>query len=430
MARLLMKVFLVVFPFQIRALFFNMNFFPTGNFNEYASFFVYFGDLLLILACFFYGIAVLRGEVKQKFSFGNWQITLALIVFVGTMFFSLFFAEFWLIAFLQSCRFAVLLILYFLIINGVLGRKEIIRFFLYGLLVQSFIAFGQYLFQSSLGLRFLGEPILNSDLPGVAKINFAGMKLVRAYGTLLHPNVLAGILVAGIFWLYYLFRRNLRMLGIIGAALLMALLLTFSRSAFLALGLGLLVLFSLHEGKVRLKYLLLFASVAGFLIVLFNVEGVLFQRIFLGDDPQSSIERLEYISVGKKMFLDNPFGVGMGHFTLLMQDYGTVKLSPWLMQPVHNVYLLIANEAGFPGILAMLFLFGLVFFSLLKASRTGNEDDRLFMAVSITILLVFALIALFDHYLVTLYSGQVLLIIYLGLVSDSLNNFVLPFRKS
>ncbi|MBU1953813.1 O-antigen ligase family protein [Patescibacteria group bacterium] len=407
-----------------------MNFFPTGNFNEYASFFIYLGDLLLLFACFFYGLAILRGETKKEFSFGSWQITVALLAFAATMLLSVFFAEYWQVALLQFLRFVLLLLLYFLLINDLLERKEVLRFFLYGLLAQSLIAFGQYIFQGSLGLRFLGEPILSSDLPGVAKIDFAGMKLVRAYGTFPHPNVFGGILVAGIFWLYYLYRKNLHLLGTIGVILLMALLFTFSRSAFLALGGGLLVLFSLHEGKIRWKYLLLFGCVALFLIVLFNLEGVLIQRVFLGDDPKSALERLEYITAGKKMFFEHPFGVGMGNFTLIMQNYLGVKLSPWLLQPVHNVYMLMSNEAGFLGVTALLVLLGVTFFRLLKASRSGDEDERIFTAVSITILLILALISLFDHYLLTLYGGQVFFVIYLALVSASLNKSLLPRRKS
>lgn len=429
-ARVLLMTFLVVFPFQIKTLIFTMPYFPTGNFNEFASFFVYLSDVLLIFSFVAYGAAVFMGELKRSFHYGYVPFTFGLLLLLFVFTISIFQSEFPALSLWQVFRFGELFLLYLLLVNSVLNRREVLRFFLYGILIQSFVALGQYLFQSSVGLRFLGEPIIGPDVPGVAKVDLEGGKLLRSYGTFMHPNVFGGVLAIALLWAYYLFRRNLWVLVAVGAVLLMALLFTFSRSAFLALAGGLLLFFSLSEKKIKLKQIMLWGSIMLLLVVLFNLEGVLIERVFLGNDAQSGVERLQYISVSKGMIIDHPFGVGLGHFTLYMQDYISVNLSPWLMQPVHNVFLLLMNEAG---VVAGLFFIGLLvflFFSLLRVLKKSDEDERLFISLSITVLTVVTVISLFDHYFITIYQGQVMLFIYFALVSSALSASLLPRKKS
>lgn len=429
-SRGLLMAFLITFPFQVKTLIFNMPYFPTGGFNEFASFFLYLSDLLLIGSFIAYGVAVFKGEVKQAFHYGYMPFTfgliLLLLLFTGTIFWS----EFPLLSLWQVFRFGELFLLYLLVVNAVLNRHEVLRFFLYGILAQSFVALGQYLFQSSVGLRFLGEPIVGPDVPGVAKVDWNGMKVLRSYGTFTHPNVFGGVVAIALLWTYYLFRKNTWVLVAVGTIFLMALLFTFSRSAFLALAGGVLVLFSLSEKKIKVKQVLLWSSIVLLLVVLFNLEGVLIERVFLGNDAQSGIERLQYMSVSKGMMLDHPFGVGLGHFTFSMQDYISVKLSPWLMQPVHNAFLLLMNEVGIVTGLFFVALLGFLFFSLLRIPRKIEEDERLFVSLSITVLTVIMIISLFDHYFVTLYQGQVMLFVYFALASSALNASLLPRKKS
>jgi hypothetical protein len=64
----------------------------------------------------------------------------------------------------------------------------------------------QYLNQHDLGLQLLGESHLSAQLSGVAKLDVLGLKFIRAYGTFLHPNVLAvflsiGLIIASHFYL-------------------------------------------------------------------------------------------------------------------------------------------------------------------------------------------------------------------------------------
>jgi O-antigen ligase len=107
--------------------------------------------------------------------------------------------------------------------------------------IQVIISVAQYYKQSSLSLKWLGEPILSPDLAGVAKIVLDGEKIIRAYGTFSHPNVLAGFLLMSLFISFYLLfftkiKQNWQFLALIGliSVQFLAFILTFSRTAWLA----------------------------------------------------------------------------------------------------------------------------------------------------------------------------------------------------
>jgi len=71
------------------------------------------------------------------------------------------------------------------------------------LLISLFIGIYQVATHSSLGLQFIGETNISKDILGLSTINVYGYKIVRAYGTMAHPNILAGyIAILGIYgWL-------------------------------------------------------------------------------------------------------------------------------------------------------------------------------------------------------------------------------------
>jgi O-antigen ligase len=111
------------------------------------------------------------------------------------------------------------------------------------------------------------------------------------------------------------------------------------------------------------------------------------------------------------MFLDNIFGVGLGNFTLVLQEYVNVKLQPWLIQPVHNIFLLVFNEIGALGGVSFIALFVYLFSRLLK------RKDR-FSYVLMSLWAFIIVVGLFDHYFISLYQGNVLFWLYVGLVGS------------
>jgi len=83
--------------------------------------------------------------------------------------------------------------------------KKLAYVFIASGLCQSFIAISQYVQQKSLGLKFLAESPLNPEIAGVAKIVVEGTKMIRAYGTFPHPNVLAVFMFVCLFFTFYYF---------------------------------------------------------------------------------------------------------------------------------------------------------------------------------------------------------------------------------
>lgn len=423
------KFFILVLPFQIRTLIFNGSYLVTGNFNEYASFFIYAGDILILLSAVFFGLAVYKKEVEHVLT-GDPIITLLILLYVLSLIFSIFAAEEHVLVILLSFRYLEFLLLYFLLVNGVTSRSDVMNCFIYALLIQAFIAIEQYLFQSSVGLGFLGEPNISSEIPGVAKMDIGGAKVIRAYGTFLHSNFLAGFLVIALFWIYHNFRKNMWLFLIAASVLLMALVFTFSRSAFIAFGGAFLVYFSISNKKLPLKQIMLWLSVFLLIVVVFNLEEPVLSRLFVGLEDTSGVERMQYLQIGRNILLDHPMGVGLGHFTLIMQDYITAKLAPWSMQPVHNVYLLIATEAGLISAVIFLMLLGYLFYALLVSFMRESKENKNFALIQLSVLTIFLIVFLFDHYFYSFYQGQAIFFIYLALSSSLTSRFLFPSRKS
>lgn len=425
-----MIAFLIILPFQIRTVVFNGSYLLTGNFNEYTTFFLYAADMLIFLAFIFFGVAVFVGQHKSRIVFGDIKISIILIVLIISMMIGVIFVESAVLSFYIVFRYLELLFLYFLLVNGVLSRKQVVMFFVYAMLIQAFIAIEQYLLKSSVGLSFLGEPIISPSIEGVSKIDIGNVKVMRAYGTFLHPNILAGFLSVCLIWSYYIFRKNMWLFLLIGSILLLALIFTFSRSAFIALGGAILMYFAVSNKRFPIKKMAFWAVVFLLFITIFNLESIFFTR-FLGGVDAAGQERMQYLDIGKNMLFENPMGVGMGHFTLNMQDYLSSKLAPWVMQPVHNVYLLMANEAGVITVIIFLFLLGYIFWSLLKtADKASKDSDEEFAYLQIGIFTLLVIVFLFDHYFYTSYQGLVFLFIYFALCSSLISNSLFPSRKS
>lgn len=432
MSKFLLGAFLVTFPFQIRKLVFYPDLYITGNFNYYVSFFVYLSDILLVLAFLSFGIAVYKREKVNFIGFGYKELFAYMMVFLLLSLGSVFISQNKEISFFHAFRFAELMLLYILIVNEVLPRKKVLKYFIGGVFLQALIGIGQYIYQSSIGLRMLGESIIGTDVPGVAKMDIGSEKVLRSYGTLSHPNVLAGLLVSGIVFVFYVFRNRMKILLPIISILILALLFTFSRSGLLAAATIFLIYISLIERKIPYKLILLFGSILMFFVVLFDLENIFWSRFILGGDIEAGLERLNYMNISKDMIIQSPWGIGLGDYTLHMQDFTYAKLDPWLYQPVHNIFLLFTNEIGVVGGLFFIFIFGFIFLKLVQALKYLKEkiDDKYYCVMLISLLAGLGVIAMFDHYLVTTYQGQVVLILYFALVGSFLNSSALPFRNS
>ena len=258
--------------------------------------------------------------------------------------------------------------------------------------------------------------LLDPSTPGAVIVHTSdGTRILRAYGTFPHPNLLAGFILfslLGPISLYLTGKRFLAPVLIVYGLGVALLALTFSRSAWLGLAFGLLMLIlkSKHLDRKKLS-LLLFTSVFGFVIVLLPRLPLVLARtvnIVTNSEQFSFIGRAWLNQEAIQIFWEHPLtGIGIGSFIIELAQragYG------YIIEPVHNIFLSAAAELGFGGIL----IIALLFISIARSSmRVRNPNG---IAVS-AILAAFGIISLLDHYLWTLAPGRLMLGLTLGLWS-------------
>jgi hypothetical protein len=397
--------------------------------------------------------------------------------------------------------------------------------------IQSIIGITQVLLQHSIGLSFLRESLISPNIPGVAKLVVHGNKYIRAYGLFPHPNILGGFLVMSITvtWLCIKLHQihlsisqsasldnmncstpasrrrsvfasrggwnnitlqatqtipNLStskasgtiLLYIIIAVQLLALLLSFSKSAIIGLMIAVLyinftfmprkgILTSLPSKKMeaftkwvisRIRLIILILSVI--LISLFLASKDLGANL-----NQSITERITYLNVSRGTILTSPIiGIGSGQYIWNMQTYKGQALETWQFQPVHNVFLLIWSELGIVGLALFTYFLFKLFHACLPARQVEQfkqittifnksntrektnissekpeclsagklEGDSSILCNEYTylsnsillvyfkgILLSFIFIMMFDHYFWDIWQGQVMLWMILGMIA-------------
>jgi len=259
-------------------------------------------------------------------------------------------------------------------------------------IIESLVAIGQFIFQRSLGLYFIGESHIGPNVLGLTELKVLGHDLLRAYGTFPHPNVLGGFflftLVATVWYRSAKYEKLFLLIQLVGLGL------TFSRSAVLGLILILILnrsLFSAYIPRFNWKkQKKVFALLFLFLFIVLIARSPI-QNILSGRDPSTRL-RVEYAAAAYHRFLASPvLGRGWGTGPIELPAYSTYSFYSWELQPVHNIFLLALSDLGIIGLLILLYLI----YSTLKGPK--NIWYSLFIA--------YLFIGLFDHYSLTLPQG-------------------------
>ncbi len=308
--------FLIAIPLQTRIILLQ----PDWYFNEWRSMFLYATDvlflLLIILWCIRHGRSMFT-PLKTYDWFLILFITAAVFSLAGTTNRSL--SMYALVRLLEGILF------YWYVRTYVLKRFSVVASawaLVAGGIVQAMIGIGQFMSQSNLGFSFLGETLLNPNLNGVAVfINTAGARVMRAYGTTPHPNILAAYLLVSLGALYYLFLKNetkiFRLLFPVYGVLLFAFFLTFSRTTiFIWLAAFCGAMFFTNIKSKKRKLLAGATIIITILFVLFFWQEV-WARLTISSHDEAVTLRLYYnqqaLSVGGGHKL-NWTGVGVGNF--------------------------------------------------------------------------------------------------------------------
>ena len=385
---------------------------------DYLSPTLYVTDILVILLFISFlpnlKKELLRIKTKNLFLFSLFVLTL----FLGALFSKNMLAA--LFGLLKILEFSFLI--FFVSVNF----KKLNRFYLFlliftGIVFESILAAVQFINQSSLGgvFYFFGERSFNGLTPGIANASINGALILRPYGTFSHPNVLAGFLVIYMLLLLY-FYKNKKLLNVLifsGFVLgFLALMLTLGRIAILSFLFCLILLFGNlifkkyknRKTNVRIGKKVLLSSVLLIIVIFILLNGIIVPRFLqttLSD--RSLVQREQLMVQALNMFRSSPmFGVGINNFYMNI-NFQKEKNQVFLIQPVHNIFLLALSETGLAGFMFIIYVF---YRALILTKNNKSLGPIIFLS-----LLSIIAIGMFDHYFFTLQQGQLLTSVVLGL---------------
>ena len=399
-------LFIFLLPLQLGRHFWPASSFVLGLRVDYLSPTFFLTDLLVLAILFFWlGEKFLKKQFSPFRSFKTYWWVVAIFVFLLA---NAFLAQNQGAAFYQFIKILELSLLAFYVAQNHDCLSRIALPLSLAVFYSSLIAIAQFFKQASLNGFFwwLGERTFNIATPGIAKAIINGQLIMRPYGTFPHPNVLAGFLLVGlILTIPYLFQKNKFLFTSYLLVVILAIVLSFSRSVWL---LGLISsLFFLGKSKIPKK---LFWLAGGFWLILLILAFYLLPHF---STNEAFFQRVQLMKAALLMVKVSPLsGVGLNNFIVRLPEFWLVTGFTYWLQPVHNLYLLLLSETGAVGFLIFLWLLILVFKRLLKPSLWINFP--LLMA-----LMAILLLGLTDHYWLTLQPGQLLLALVLGLAWSS-----------
>lgn len=406
----LSKVFFFLFclsiPIQLNKFFWTEFSYVQGIRVDYIAPAIYLSDFFIIA---FISLSIIFRLKAFKDFLSN---SIIVPLFLGSILISTLFAESLHASSYWSLKVIEMILLAWAIKDFAFTKKDIKFIVLilgFSALVQSFIAIGQFISQSSLGgmLYFLGEREFSVETLGIATFFSRGSEYLRSYGTFPHPNVLSLFLsvTLTIIVYYLLSARNIKKRLYILAILpiFTALLLTFSRTTILFFIIS--VFFILFRSKKVFIYSVLT------LALLISIYFLIFYgRFFTAREIiQAANIRIELVFEGMKGFFSSfVFGVGLNN-TFLSPSALPLFVR---FQPVHNAYLHVLFQVGLLGFLPV-FVFLLKVISRIRFSVKNKELWLFPIGISAVQIL---LTAGFDHYHVTLQQGMIMVALILGLL--------------
>ena len=402
---------------------FGRHFWPSFSYvlgirTDYLSPTLYLTDIL-ILALFIFFIASFKLRSSpllfKKFSwFSSSSLFLTLTILIGILLSKNPLAGLYgLLKLLEFIFFGVYTAHFVTKINF----GKILFVFSAAIIFESILSVAQYLKQSSIGglFYFFGERTFNGQTPGVANASINGDLILRVYGTFSHPNVLGCYLLIGMTLILFnlgLAKKQLEKVLYLTSLTCgtLILILTFSRIAILLWLIILFIFLISRAGKNFLKKnispFLIFTSIVIFFIFYTPIISR-FSNFSLYDESFSQREALLKSSL--VIIKNHPFfGIGLNNFLFELGQFQKTNNVTFYLQPVHNVFLLVATQTG---ILGLIYFIGF----LAKTFKKAFEKSDL---INYKIIIFFGVLILgsFDHYFLTIQQGQLLLSFIFGLI--------------
>lgn len=367
-------------------------------------------DILALLSVFFV-FSIRREKLERVYREMPRSLFLAIAVFELMVFLSIFWARDWQAAFFGWTH--LLLFLVFALAAAAEKNAAKIGLIAAGVF-QSIIAIGQFLWQASLKIHFLGMASHDAFTLGTSVVATGASRWLRAYGTLPHPNILGGFLVVALILLFGFFaekrlKRRQRIFALAVIPILsFGLFVTYSRSAFLAYAIAIFIYFIKKQKEVFTPIvisILLIIIIGGLTKPLVAVRLQTQERL----EQKSFTERIAGASQAFEIIKAHPFR-GIGYHNMAAELAQKNLEGPgYLFQPVHSIFLLALAELGPLGMLALIII---LLIPIIK---------REFNPSAIALAAVLIIIGFFDHWLMSLEVGTALFWIAAALTQEGVD---------
>lgn len=342
--------------------------------------------------------------------------------------------QWWIQVFLLSAFFLTLY-------RAKISTEKIIIWFLFSLIPHALLALSQSVFQVVWASKWLGISGQDPASLGVSVVQTAAGRFLRAYGGFPHPNILGGWMAIGILvsaaYAQKLDEQRACLMSIIAALFSIASFYSFSRSAWLAMTIGLIVALSVSfprrrksgnpENKIpdsssetkkqSNNFFLLAIPFALFFVLTIVHHDLVFTR-FTPDasrlERKSVSTRMQTLRDGVEIYKANIlFGTGPNSELPMLARLKGISSSTAPLEPPHMVWLLTLVDFGTVGVL---FVGGLMLFMLRKLlevwRRLAVNEKALVMSLVLCLSILFSL----DHYPWSYWSGQAIVFVALAFV--------------
>lgn len=393
-----------VFKFSFWIYIFLVPLIPTSILNRFS----YANDLLMI---FFIGMFFIKSiyskAERKKFIFRIKDSLKDLVVItmgisIIVMLISTLYASHKVISVKEAFRYFTYVIIY-LAIKYEFNLKYNFKKFKLLIISQSTIVFILGLVQFFTGFG-VDEPVYTEG--------FARME-----GTLGHPNSLAAysILVLFPIMLFIINDKNIKnriLYSIIFVLGIVNIVLSWSRNAWLAFALGLLVLSVIYS--IKFLFAIMGAGVVGVIVPFIR------ERLMQLTSSTINGGRIKLWKAALKMIKDHPIrGIGNGNFIYMYDEY--VKKYPELYEfghsgfPTHNSYLKIWSELGTVGLISFYSTYLIVLVKMFIINKKHKNEYLGFTTAIIVSFIAFMFSNLFDN-LLFLPKVTTIFILFISLV--------------
>ncbi|HCR71230.1 MAG TPA: hypothetical protein DIW23_07300 [Anaerolineae bacterium] len=373
-------------------------------YSDYTNFQLFLTDITLIyLLIFWFALLIIQ---PRKLNAGNALIFICLIGLTVSGIISVFGSVDSILSRYHVFRFILLLLFYLYIVNELQSPLWVIVPIALQIIIQAPVAIGQSLAQSSLGLQTFGEIFLDPQILGTSIIPIDGIRFLRAYGLSDHPNILGGAIAFSLIILFavVLYGKNRQPLfsSILFLIAFPALIMTFSRSAWLSFGLVTSFMvaceaFAQKWDSVKRASLLGMLSLVVILPILFQQTSAFEKRVNAGNViNDATMQQRDYLlEVGNTLFVEHfARGIGLSATPLALKE--RFENFPANYQPPHYVPLLVAIETGVLGGMFYLILFLMPFVLFILKWKTYIHQP--YVMASLALIFAISIVSLFDYY--------------------------------